>query len=122
MLRSTYEFIFALYLIYIKKVSFEIEAIKVPALRKNGYADTFISDFSIGNTIIEIKGIASGKDYYIKESFEAAGYTFIELFEDSILQLKEELIINGINIDYLLKQVIEGHNSKNYFMYDISNS
>lgn len=122
MLRSTYEFIFALYLIYIKKISFEIEAIKVPALRKNGYAETFISDFSIGNTIIEIKGIASGKDYYIKESFEAVGYTFIELFEDSILQLKEELIINGINIDYLLKQVIEGHNSKNYFIYDISNS
>ena len=120
MLRSTYEFIFALYLIHVEKVTFEMEAIKVPAIRSNNYAETFLSDFSIGNTIVEIKGIPSGKDYYIKESFEAAGYDFIELFEDSINNLKLKLVEANIDIDGLLKQVVEGHNSKEYFVYDIS--
>ena len=122
MLRSTYEFIFALYLIHIKQVTFELEAIKVPALRTNNYAETFLSDFSVGNTVIEIKGIASGKDYYIKEAFEAKGYEFIELFEDSIQKFKQELIDSNINIDYLLEQIILSHDSKQYFVYDISNS
>ena len=120
MLRSTYEFIFALYLIHIEKVTFEMEAIRVPAIRPNSYAETFLSDFSVGNTVVEIKGIASGKDYYIKESFEAAGYDFVELFEDSINNLKLKLIEANIDIDSLLKQVVEGHNSKEYFVYDIS--
>lgn len=120
MLRSTYEFIFALYLIHIEKVTFEMEAIKVPAIRLNSYAETFLSDFSVGNTVVEIKGIPSGKDYYIRESFEAAGYDFVELFEDSINNLKLKLIEANIDIDGLLKQVVEGHNSKEYFVYDIS--
>ena len=120
MLRSTYEFIFALYLLHIEKVTFEMEAIRVPAIRPNSYAETFLSDFSVGNTVVEIKGIASGKDYYIKESFEAAGYDFVELFEDSINNLKLKLIEANIDIDSLLKRVVEGHNSKEYFVYDIS--
>lgn len=121
MLRSTYEFIFAVYLLHVAKVEFEMEAIKVPALRQNKYASTFLSDFSIGDTVIEIKGIASGKDYYIKESFEAAGYRFIELFHESIEKIKQQLVDTGINIEELLRQVVDGHNSKNYFTYDISN-
>lgn len=120
MLRSTYEFIFALYLLKIEKVEFELEAIKVPAIRNNQYASTFLSDFSIGDTVVEVKGIASGKDYYIKESFEAAGYKFIELYGDSIDKLKTKLIENDIDVDVLLKQIAAGHNSKNYFVYDLA--
>lgn len=120
MLRSTYEFIFAVYLLQVLKIEFELEAIRVPAVRDNDYASTFLSDFNIGNTVIEVKGIASGKDYYIKESFEAAGYTFVELFQDSIEKIKTKLVENNINIDNLLEKVIDGHNSKNYFTYDIS--
>ena len=97
-----------------------MEEIKVPAIRPNSYAETFLSDFSVGNTVVEIKGIPSWKDYYIKESFEAAGYNFVELFEDSINNLKLKLIEANIDIDSLLKQVVEGHNSKEYFVYDIS--
>lgn len=119
MLRSTYEFIFALYLLKIKNTTFELEAVRVPAARKNTYADTFLSDFSIGNTVIEIKGIAGGKDSYIKESFEAAGYKFIELFHESINKLKIELINAGIDVNSLLKRVVEGHNSKKYFVYNL---
>lgn len=119
MLRSTYEFIFALYLLKVKNIDFEIEKIKVPAIRKNNYAETFLSDFSVNNTVIEIKGIPSGKDAYIKESFEAAGYKFIELFEQDILKIKQELISKGIDVDYLINQVIKGHKEKNYFTYKV---
>lgn len=119
MLRSTYEFVFALYLLLIEKVDFELEAIKVPAIRENIYGNTFLSDFSIDDTIIEIKGIPSGKDYYIKESFEAAGYKFIELFEDSISRLKVKLTDSGVDIDSLLNKIVDGHNSGDYFKYYI---
>ena len=121
MLRSTYEFIFALYLLKIEHVEFELEAIRVPAIRNNQYANTFLSDFSVENTVIEIKGISSGKDYYIKESFEAAGYTFVELYHDTVEKMKNKLVENGIDMDKLLKLIVEGHNSRNYFVYDVSN-
>ena len=116
MLRSTYEFIYALYLLH-NNIEFEMENIRVPALRENIYAKTFICDFNVGNEIIEIKGIPSGKDYYIKEAFEAAGFKFKELFYDDIEQIKEEL--NKIyDIDNLLEKIILGHNTKNYFIYE----
>ena len=47
MLRSTYEFIYALYLIH-NNIDFEVEAVRVPALRKNRYTNTFISDAFTG--------------------------------------------------------------------------
>lgn len=120
MLRSTYEFIFALYLLKIEQREFELEKVRVPALRQNKYASTFIADFTIGNIVIEVKGIPSGKDQYIRESFESAGYTFYELFEDSIQKCKEKLVLSGIDVDSLLYAIEEGHNSKNYFIYHIT--
>ena len=94
-----------------------MEAIRVPAIRKNRFSNTFISDFSYGNTVVEVKGIKSGKDYYIKESFEAAGYKFIELYESDIIKCKDWLISNGLDIDNLIDKIVEGHNSRNYFTY-----
>lgn len=120
MLRSTYEFIFAVYLATVEKTAFDMETVRVPALRENKYGKTFISDFNVNNVIIEVKGIPSGKDAYIKESFEAAGYEFIELFHDSIMKLKQRLIDNNIPIEDLLDKVIDGHNSKQYFTYVIN--
>lgn len=117
MLRSTYEFILAMYLVHIKNVEFSIEQIRVPSLRENRYAKTFISDFNVGNNIIEVKGIPSAKDVYIKESFEAAGYKFFELFHDDIMELKQELIDQGFNMNSLIEQICNGHDSKNYFTY-----
>ena len=119
MLRSTYEFIYALYLIY-NNITFEMESVKVPAIRDNMYAKTFLSDFKIDNTIVEVKGIPSGKDYYVKESFEAAGYEFKELFIKDIEECKKWLKNYGININKLLNYVIEGHNKKDYFIYKIN--
>ena len=122
MLRSTYEFIFALYLLIIKGVRFSLENIRVPAVTPNRYANTFISDFNIDNYIIEIKGIASGKDKYIKEAFEAAGYNFVELFESDVLKYKGELVSAGVDIDILIDKIRLGHDSKDYFIYDLSDS
>lgn len=116
MCRSTYEFIYSLYLLK-NHIEFDMEAIRVPAIRKNRFSNTFISDFSYGNTVVEVKGIKSGKDYYIKESFEAAGYKFIELYESDIIKCKDWLISNGLDIDNLIDKIVEGHNSRNYFTY-----
>ena len=80
--RSTYEFIYALYLFYILKKQFSIEKIQVEAIRENSYGNTFRCDFYIfeDNLIVEVKGIKSDKDQLLKESFEAAGYNFVEIF------------------------------------------
>ena len=121
MLRSTYEFIYALYLLE-NNIEFTLEKIRVPALHKNRYAETFLSDFYIKdtNTIIEIKGIRSGKDKFIKESFEAKGYDFKELFVKEIENIKEEL--NYIYpMDEFIENIIKGHNAKQYFIFDFDN-
>lgn len=105
-MRSTFEFIYALYLAD-QKIDFDYEKIRVPALYDNikdaKYFEeitqnflkkkrkTLLSDFSIGNTVIEIKGIRSEKDILIKESFEKAGYVFKEVFVDEILKIKKNL-------------------------------
>lgn len=116
MLRSTYEFIYAAYLLH-SGISFDVESVRVPAIRPNRYAKTFLSDFCIGNTIVEIKGIRSGKDALIRDSFIACGYDFQELFESDILNYKQCLIDMGVDIDMLLSKVICGHNTKQYFTY-----
>lgn len=116
MCRSTYEFIYALYLIY-NNIDFNMENIRVKAKRSNPYSNTFICDFNIGNKIVEIKGIPSGKDVYIKESFEAAGYEFEELFQKDIEKCSQWLKQINIPVDTLLNKIIEGHNSKEYFVY-----
>lgn len=116
MLRSTYEFIYALYLLH-NEIDFEMENIRVPAVRENCWANTFICDFNIGNKVVEIKGIPSAKDYFIKESFEAKGYVFEELFYEDIEKIKD--VLNPIyNVDDLIEKITAGHNTKNYFIYE----
>lgn len=117
MLRSTYEFIYAVYLIY-NNIDFEFESVRVKSVRENRYSKTFLSDFKCDNTVIEIKGIPSGKDVYIKEAFESAGYEFKELFVTDILNYKSYLEDQGFNMDELLHQIVEGHNTKNYKVFD----
>lgn len=115
-LRSTWEFIYALYLAT-KGIPFEFEKIRVPAITPNKYSKTFISDFNYEDTVVEIKGIKSGKDQYIKEAFETAGYKFIELFKADIDNIKQELILDGYDVEELIKNIYRGHESKNYFRY-----
>lgn len=116
LLRSTWEFIYALYLA-VNNIEFEVEAIRVPAITKNKYSKTFISDFSYDNKVVEIKGIKSDKDYFLKESFEHAGYEFIELFECDINDIKSKLIELGYDVNSLIDKIKVGHKDKNYFTY-----
>lgn len=120
MLRSTYEFIFAIWL-FLNNKPINVEQIRVNAYRKNKYSDTFISDFNIDNKVYEIKGIPSGKDIYIKESFENAGYEFKILYDKDIMKLKDEIEKYNFSIDDKLEQIIIGHNSKNYYELNLDN-
>ena len=117
--RSTYEFIYALYLFYILKKQFSIEKIQVKAIKENSYGNTFRCDFYIpeDNLIVEVKGVKSDKDQLLKESFEAAGYNFVEIFQKDIEKCKKDLINHCIDIKNLLKNVVEGANKKDYFVY-----
>ena len=121
MLRSTYEFIYALYLLK-NGIEFELEAIRVPATDSSTVSNsTFISDFSYDNKVVEIKGIPSEKDSCIKDAFESAGYTFVELFESDIAIYKEWLKSNDIPIDELLVKIKEHHDKKDYFVFTFDN-
>ncbi len=113
MLRSTYEFIFALYLAT-KDIEFNMESVRVPAITENRYSKTFIADFVVGTNIIEIKGIPSEKDTLLKLSFEACGYTFYELFYQDIEKIRQELIALGYNMDEMLENIKKGHDAREY--------
>lgn len=119
--RSTYEFIYALYLYYIEKKEFEIETIKVKAIKENQYGNYFRNDFYIkeNNLIVEIKGIKSDKDNLLKESFEMSGYNFIELFESDINKCKQDLINFGIDINKLIIEIINCRKNKTFFVYNL---
>ena len=120
MLRSTYEFIFAIWL-FLNNKPINVEQIRVNAYRKNKYSDTFISDFNVDNKVYEIKGIPSGKDAYIRESFENAGYEFEILYDKDIMKLKNEIEKCNFTIDDKLEQIVIGHNSKNYYELNLDN-
>lgn len=120
--RSTYEFIYALYLLS-EGVEFEYENIRVPSISSN-YSKTLFCDFNVGNKIIEIKGDDRlvGKQYDEKLSFEAQGYEFVIYFEKDILKFSEDLKHKGYDIDDLIVKINEGHETKNYFVYEFVSS
>ena len=120
--RSTYEFIYALYLLS-EGVEFEYENIRVPSI-SSGYSKTLFCDFNIGNKIIEIKGDDRlvGKQYDEKLSFEAQGYEFVIYFEEDILRFSEDLKHKGYDIDDLIVRINKGHETKNYFVYEFASS
>lgn len=119
--RSTYEFIYALYLLA-NKIEFEMEAIRAPAIRENMYAKTFISDFSYGNKVIEVKGRRMDKIEYEQEAFEALGYEFEVLYWPEINKCKQWLIDKGFDMEDLIAKIYEGVKNKQYFVYEYIDS
>ena len=112
MLRSSYEFIYALYLLY-KHIEFEYETVRVKAVSDCGYS-VFISDFKIGNNIIEIKGYKSAKIYHAKKAFESAGYTYeVKYWED--LQQCIDYLNTKVDLNEILTKIEYGHDSRNYY-------
>ena len=115
MLRSTYEFIYALYLIY-NHIEFEYETVRVQAVTDYKYTKTFLSDFKIGNRIIEVKGYHSSKINHAKQAFEATGYQYeVKFWKD--LEPCYEYLKTKIDIDSILLKIKEGHNKKEYYEY-----
>ena len=118
LLRSTYEFIYALYLLY-QGVEFEYESVIVPSVTDYKYAKSFRSDFLIGNTVIEIKGYYSSKVNHAKLAFEASGYSYeVKYWKD--LSPCYEYLKSKIDIDDILCKIRDGHNSKNYYEHEFT--
>lgn len=120
--RSTYEFIYALYLLS-NGIEFEYENVKVPSLSCQ-YSKTLFCDFNVGNKIIEIKGDdrLEGKFYDEKLSFEAQGYEFIIYYEKDIMKFAKDLENRGYGINDLIVKINEGHKTKEYFVYEFVSS
>jgi hypothetical protein len=120
MLRSTYEFIYALYLLY-HDIEFEYESVRVKSVTDYKYASSFISDFLIGNTIVEIKGFKTSKVDHAKKAFESAGYAYKLKTWDDITECYDYLK-SKIDIDNILESIKVGHDSKQYYEYTYSSS
>lgn len=112
LLRSTYEFIYALYLAY-NLIDFDYESIRVE------YNDhVYISDFNVGNKVIEIKGDYHADISQQKLAFELSGYQYeVKFWKD--LEPCYQYLKSKIDIDHLLELIKSGHNSKNYFVYNL---
>lgn len=119
-LRSTYEFLVALYL-NLNGIDFEYESVRVKNLFEDEYpyAKTFLSDFSYGDTVIEVKGHYSSKVKFCKESFEKAGYRYEVFGPKEIDSIKDFLKSHEVDVDCLVDKIYEGHRTKEYFVYVI---
>lgn len=115
LLRSTYEFIFALYLLY-SGIEFEYETVRVPCVTDYKCQKTFLSDFKIGNKVVEIKGFYSSKIAHAKAAFEAAGYEYEIKYWKDIVPCYEYLK-SKIDIDNIIESIRIGHDSKMYYEY-----
>ena len=110
LLRSTYEFIYALYLLY-NKVPFEYESVRVAY-----QGHVYISDFKINNKIVEIKGNYHYNYSKPKQAFESIGYIYeIKFWKDLVPCYK--FLKSKIDIDNILEKIKEGHNSRSYYEY-----
>jgi hypothetical protein len=114
LLRSTFEFIFALYLAY-KKISFKYENIRVQY--ENA---TRINDFEINNKIYEIKGYGGSHVDEVVKAFKYNNYQIRVIFWPTIEEIKKYLERHNFPMDDILNQIKEGHKTKNYFIFDCS--
>ena len=112
-LRSTYEFIFALYLTIL---GYEFEYEKIRLLDEEGNVQ--ISDFFVNGVIYEISsGEENDQHKHRKEVFQASGYKYITVGDSEIERIKNS-VSNCLDIDKYLNFIYEGHNSKDYYEFD----
>ena len=109
--RSTYEFIYALYLLY-NGIKFEYETIRVTFEGK-----TYFCDFKVNNEIIEIKGQTNADISKQKQAFESKGYKYRILYSEDI-KLCYEYLKTVEDIDSILRKIREGNDNKDYFIYE----
>lgn len=114
-LRSTYEFIYALYMAD-HDIDFEYESVRI-----DEGDSTYFPDFLVGDTIIEVRG---QDDLYSPEEHrkyvEDEGYDYVIVGGEEILRIRDELN-EKYDMENLIKCIYEGHDSKNLFEFDYEN-
>ena len=114
-LRSSYEFIYALYLV-LSHMSFEYESVRI---EYNG--KLYFSDFLVQDTIIEIKGMKSSKDADVSKVFTSAGYKFKILYEKDIEEIKiylEKSLSSVLNLNDILNRIHLCSKNREYMEFD----
>ena len=117
LLRSTYEFIYALYLYY-NSVNFSYESEYATYNDRTHRCDFYLKDF---NKVIEIKGYIEEYDDEERLAFEAKGYDF-ELVTWSKINECYDYLKDKVDIDNLLSQIREkdnGESKSDYFEYKL---
>lgn len=78
---------------------------------------TRISDFLVNGVLFEVKGVRGSHADLVVEAFEQNGYSIVLVTVKEINECKQELIKQGYDIDTLLKKIVQGHNTKQYFEF-----
>lgn len=118
-LRSSYELIIAIFL-DMCNVEFTYEQVRAPYLGSDGNEHSYISDFCINNTVLEIKGqFDSEKLCNQEKAFANIGYRFKILYEEDVFRIRD-LLNQTINIYEILDLVKESSKNNNYYTYRLS--
>lgn len=109
-MRSKYEFIFALYLLF-NDIDFEYESVRVE------YKGSIkISDFYVNNNLYEIKGRNDKvKEEEIVKAFKTNGYAVKILYYNDLIPCIE-FLKESIDLDYILKRIVEMDHKRNYYV------
>jgi hypothetical protein len=113
-LRSTYEFIFALYLLY-KGIDFNYGNVTVNYNNK-----TRFSDFQINGKLFEIKGRLKKKGYTfeeIKEAFIKNGYKIRIVYAETIDAIKKYLERRNFKMNFYLDMIKKMVDKKERFIF-----
>jgi len=118
-LRSSYELIIAIFLDHCG-IPFEYETIRAPYYDESNNLHSFISDFSIKNLILEIKGVYDDTKLTQETiAFEKIGYTLQVVYEKDVFRIRDYLQ-KTFDIKKLLKQVRQQSRTGNYYVYKLS--
>lgn len=118
-LRSSYELIVAMFL-DICGVEFVYETIRAPYYDADGELHSFLGDFCVGNTVLEIKGdYDPAKLEQETKAFNAIGYELRIIHEEEVFYIRD-LLQELFDIRALLKKVKDQSKNKNYYIYELS--
>lgn len=119
MLRSSYELILSIFL-NICGIEFQYEDVRVPYIDGDGNKRTFISDFRVGNTVIEVKGKCDDDKLSTERiTFEENGYMFNVIYHKDIQRISN-LLSEIMDIKSIIDNAKILSNSKQYFVYKLN--
>ena len=118
-LRSSYELIVAMFL-DICGIEFVYETVRAPYYDADGKLHSFLGDFCIGNTVLEIKGdYDSSKIEQEAMAFNSIGYELRVIYEEEVFYIRD-LLQDLFDIKTLLREVKDQSKNKNYYVYELS--